>query len=93
MDGKDKLLWQHSALAGPSRVKVMRGTPPLLQPDVLNNRAMESSMNGCTAGGRARKTTQLKVKHVDLHVNQHFLCHLHVMSFRGPSQLHSVVLK
>lgn len=79
MDGKDKLLWQHSALAGPSRVKVMRGTLLLLLPDVLNNRAMESSINGCTAGGCMRKTTQLKVKYVDLHVNQHFLYHLHVM--------------
>lgn len=78
MDGKDKLLWRHSALARPSRVRVMRGMLPLLRPAVLNKRAMESSMKGCTAGGCVRNTIKLKVKHVDLYVNQYFLRQLHV---------------
>ncbi|TKS92160.1 hypothetical protein D9C73_025639 [Collichthys lucidus] len=60
MDGKDKLLWRCSTLVSPSRVKVMRGMFPFLQPDVLNSRTMESSINGCTAGGCARKTIKLK---------------------------------
>lgn len=92
MDGKDNLLWRHSALARPSRVKVMRVMLPLLQPDVLNNRAMEFSVNGCTAGGCVRKTIKLKVKHVDFNVNQHFLNHLHVICFKGPSYIHSKTL-
>ncbi len=78
MDGKDKLLWQTSTLARPSCVKVMRGMFPLLQPDVLNNLAMESSTNGCTAGGCKRKTIKLKVRLADLHVNQRFTHHFHV---------------
>lgn len=66
MDGKDKLLWRCSILVSPSRVKVMRGMFPFLQPDVLNNRAMESSINGYTAGGCARKTIKLKVKNASI---------------------------
>lgn len=69
MDGKDNLLWQRSALARPPHVKVMRRMFPLLQPSVLNNCAMESSINGCTVGGCVRKTIKLKVKHFDSHVN------------------------
>lgn len=64
MDGKDKLSWRRSALARPSSVKVMRGKLPLLQPCVLKHNAMESSVNGCTAGGCLRKTIKLKVKRV-----------------------------
>lgn len=72
MDGKDKLLWRHSAFARPFRFMVVRGTLPLLQPDVLNNCAMDSSLNGRTAGGCTRKAFKLKVKHVDQHVDRHF---------------------
>lgn len=86
MDGKDNLSWRHSALARPSRVEVMRGMFPILQPDVLNNRAMESSLNGCTAGGCVRKTIKLKVKHNDLHVSQHFLPHFHITTHRMKAQ-------
>lgn len=82
MDGKDKQSWRHSALARPSWVEVMRGMFLFLQPDVLNNCEMESSLNGCTAGGCARKTIKLKVKHDDLHVNQHFVLHLHITTYR-----------
>ncbi|CAK6972430.1 hypothetical protein D9C73_025639 [Scomber scombrus] len=60
MDGKDKLLWRHSAFAGPFRFMVVRWTLPLLQPDVLNNCTMDSSLNGHTAGGCTRKAFKLK---------------------------------
>lgn len=60
MDGKDKLLWRHSAFARPCHFMGVRGMLPLLQPNVLNNRAMDSSLNGRTAGGRTRKAFKLK---------------------------------
>lgn len=60
MDGKDKLLWRHSAFARPFHFMGVRGMLPLLQPNVLNNRAMDSSLNGRTAGGRTRKAFKLK---------------------------------
>lgn len=69
MDGRDNLSWQPSTLARPSHAEVMRGKFPLLRPDVLNYRTMESSINGGTVGGCVRKTFKLKVKQFGLHAN------------------------
>lgn len=78
MDIKDRLLFQHSAFAKPTLFMEMRGTLLSLQPDVLNNRAMGSSVNGCTGGGRMRATLKFKVKHPGLHVNLNPLDPSHV---------------
>ncbi|GLD49157.1 axin-1 isoform X1 [Lates japonicus] len=59
MDGKDKLLWRHSALARDFHL-METGMLRLLKTHVFNNNTMESSMNGHTAVGQVRKTIRPK---------------------------------